>query len=213
VARKRAEAEAVALDIHMDTVTAHIDTHPSLIDIDLNFRPREEWTTTTHSLSSNSSSTFGSTTGIAYPNIEVVAFPKAGKSQLYSILTNRPDSIAFNLKNKEFCSNALPKPKQDYPQALYDWHKQVYNSNNKRIDQATSSWELWSSLQPQKKEIVSVNGCISTVVAVLRHSYLQLTGDQQKFVVLYRGPADWMWSVWNFWTYGDFRRKTRVTMK
>lgn len=201
LARKR-----VASDI--DTDTAHIDTHPSLIDIDPKFRPREEWTTTTtttttHSHTSNSSSTFGSTTGIAYPNIEIVAFPKAGTSQLYNILTNRPDSTAFNPKNKEFCTNALPKPKQDHPQALYDWHKQVYDNNIKRIDQATSSRELSSSLQQQKKEIVSVNGCISMEDAVLRHSYLQLTGDQQRFIVLYRDPADWMWAVWNFWTHED----------
>jgi hypothetical protein len=82
LARKRAEAVASHI-----ADTAHIDTHPSLIDIDSKFRPREEWTTTTHSFSSNSSSTFGSTTGIAYPNIEIVAFPKAGTSQLYNILT------------------------------------------------------------------------------------------------------------------------------
>lgn len=88
----------------------------------------------------------------------------------------------------------MPKPKQDHPQALYDWHKQVYNNNNnKRISQATSSRESSSSLQLHIKEIVSVNGCIDIDDAVLRHSYLQLTGDQQRFTVLYRDPADWMW--------------------
>jgi len=37
----------------------------------------------------------------------------------------------------------------------------------------------------------------------IHHSYLQLAGEQQRFIVLYRDPADWMWAVWNFWTHED----------
>lgn len=54
--------------------------------------------------------------------------------------------------------------------------------------------------------MLSVNGCISVEDVVLRHAYLRLKGEttgggrQQKVVVLFRDPAEWMWSAWNFWT-------------
>jgi len=37
----------------------------------------------------------------------------------------------------------------------------------------------------------------------IHHSYLQLAGEQQRFIVLYRDPVDWMLAVWNFWTQRD----------
>ena len=35
---------------------------------------------------------------------------------------------------------------------------------------------------------------------IMHHSYLQFTGEQQRFIVVYHDPVDWMLAFWNFWT-------------
>ena len=81
----------------------------------------------------------------------------------------------------------MDKPEQDHPKALYNWHKQVYDnsnyndSSNERIDQATSSRELSSSLQQQRKEMISLNGFLMLGGDdIMHHSCLQFTGEHTK---------------------------------
>ena len=136
---------------------------------------------------------------IAYPNIEIAGFPKAGTSQLYNILTNRPDTVAFHPSNKEFCSGTMSGTDEDLQQRLYKWAKKTYRDNLPRINNTATS-SLPTTMENQKPLQV-VNGCISIEDVIIRHNYLHLAGTgTQKIVVLFRDPAEWMWATWNFWT-------------
>ena len=161
--------------------------HPKLVGMDPKFHALEHWTTRTNNNNNNNTTTIG----IAYPNIEIVGWPKSGTSQLYRILTTRPDTRKFHPTNKEFCSSS---DQQD----LFQWHKQVYKNNNKRYNSGNGSSRSSSSSSK------SINGCIGMDNVLLRHSYLRLTGEQQKIILLFRDPADWMWATFNFWTDKHF---------
>lgn len=167
-------------------------------DMDDRYIPKDKWITTNGNNSGTTSTT--TTTGVAYPNIEIVGFPKAGTSQLYSILTNRPDTVRFNIPNKEFCSGTLKSSttNEEIQKYLFDWHGKVFEDNKDRMIKTT----------PQQ-QLLSVNGCIWVEDAVLRHLYLNTADNNhksrssnknRKVVVLFRDPADWMWASWNFWT-------------
>lgn len=169
-----------------------------LLDIDTmkhTYKPKDEWRNI--NINNNQNNVTIHTTGVAYPNIEIVGLPKSGTSQLYSILTNRPDTIKFHPTNKEYCSSIYSKNKsmEEVQQGYYDWHEDIYTRNQKRF-----------SIEGQKNNATppfqSVNGCIWVQDAILRHTYLKSKGTastrkqqqhQQKYIVLLRDPADWMW--------------------
>jgi len=146
-------------------------------DIDSKFAPRDEWLDNTDNFHN------------VFPDIDIVGFPKAGTSHLYKILSNRVDTKPFHPTNKEFCSHASQgKSKQEIEEKLFHWHQKIYETNNSNIQVNKTN----------NAKLVTINGCISIDDAIIRHQYLKPTN--QKFIVLFRDPADWMWATWNFWT-------------
>ena len=103
-------------------------THPNLVGMDGRFDAKDEWNN-------------DNDTGVAYPNIEIVGFPKAGTSHLYSILLDRPDTVEFHPSNKEFCSGTMHQGKSNetIQQALFEWHENVYRENLGRIQTYAAS--------------------------------------------------------------------------
>jgi len=151
-------------------------------DFDSKFAPRDEWFDNTQ----NSNTVF--------PNIDIVGFPKSGTSQLYNILSNRIDAKRFHPTNKEYCSHASQgKSNQEIKEKLFYWHKQLYDETNKSNNQVNNNNNAL-----EEKKLVTINGCIDIDDAIIRHQYLKPTN--QKFIVLFRDPAEWMWAAWNFWT-------------
>ena len=158
VARKRASARSPYVKPPPQLPNA---THPKLANMDQRFAPKEAWA------------------NVTFPDIEIAGLPKAGTSQLYKILSNRPDAQPFHSTNKENCfETAIPKGFEDKSkeEQLYVWHERVYQ----RLTDG--------GLDPSIK---TVNGCIGSHDVVLRYQYMKPTNA--KVIVLFRDPADWLW--------------------
>ena len=189
-ARERAASSAAGGGGRMekDDAAAMPQNHPAYRD----FLPPAEWTNTNAAAAA---------TGLAYANIEIAGLPKAGTSHLYSVLTNRPDTFPLNPKlKKEFCPKTAKTPEQ-----FHRWHDKLYRQNLARNDTGADIPAANGAAGGGTKKL-SVNGCIRAVDHTRRHGYLwgqqnqQQQQHPQKYVVLFRDPADWMWAVWNFWT-------------
>jgi len=162
---------------------------------DPEFAPKDEW---------KNIGKGATATGMAYPNIEITGLPKAGTSHLYSILTHRPDTVGFHKAIKEFCSH------KNTSKEFYDWHDANFREN---VEKRTTKFKIKNSTAVPYP-VMTVNGCISLGDNLLRYDYLwssSSSGEEeeegrrrrrpgkQKYLVLFRDPADWMWASWNFW--------------
>ena len=153
----------------------HNATHPALANMDQRFAPHKRWEK------------------MAYPAIEIAGLPKAGTSQLYKILSQRPDIRGFQ-RSKETCfENAIPKGYEtsSKEEQLYVWHENVYNKRTK------------SGVHASMK---TVNGCIKSSDVILRYQYIKPINP--RIIVLLRDPADWLWAAWNFWIVPELDENT-----
>ena len=118
-ARSRAAEPSEYGSFRRSNVPMESTTHPNLVGMDGRFDAKDEWNNDNINDGNNG-------TGVAYPNIEIVGFPKAGTSHLYSILLDRPDTVEFHPSNKEFCSGTMHQGKSNetIQQALFEWTRE-----------------------------------------------------------------------------------------
>ena len=125
-----------------------LNTHRSPADIDSQFSPRGEWLDYTDE------------SHYVFPDIDIVGLPKAGSSQLYSILSNRVDAKRFCPLNKECCSRASQgNSSQEIQKNLFDWHQQLYETKSSRVNKPNDT--------SKTTKLVTINGCIDMNDAIL----------------------------------------------
>jgi hypothetical protein len=124
--------------------------------------------------------------GMSFPDINVVGFCKTGTSQLYHVFGTHQDVIYTS--HKEMCTNAwentFAKTKDVKVGPLdnvFHWHDYFYKERQS---------------QPGKK---TINGCMSMTDLQRRYHYNPpVPVTRSKFFLIFRDPAEWMWSVFNF---------------
>jgi hypothetical protein len=136
-----------------------------------------------------------------FPDIHIFFSPKAGTSQLYKILTSHPDCEPFNKRTKEYCMDQQQLLDYDTPNdqlfaTLHQFHKQTMNQTSKARRKTT------------------INGCLNyneiffytLYVKDLFHSTEKLRSiwDKKRFIMIFRDPADILYSYFNFWVIDGF---------
>ena len=122
----------------------------------------------------------------SYPDINIIGFPKAGTSQLFRIFAGHPRIEATNPNLKEFCVHSVTRESNESGIHLYEYRKQVQSRR-----------KLFNSFT------LLLNGCIGGGEEVLMN-YKYIPSQEEKFILVFRDPADWLWSIWNFWTDAAF---------
>ena len=128
----------------------------------------------------------------SYPDINIVGYPKAGTSHLYRILLGHSRTEGANEK-KEFCV-----------------HDFVKNSETIDCDDSSSSengnqstLHAYRTVLHRKRAALNgtqltVNGCLLGSEEVrLNYRYIPARGE--KFIIMLRDPADWVWAMFNYW--------------
>jgi len=118
----------------------------------------------------------------SFPDINIAGYPKTGTSQLYRILAGHSRIASANVV-KEFCYRGPEDNVQNNLLArLYEYRKQLYLHR----------------LELNDTSKLTVNGCLlGSINAEVNYVYIPQRGE--KFIVMYRDPADWLWAAWNFW--------------
>lgn len=132
-----------------------------------------------------------STWNNTFPDITIAGYPKTGTSHMYQLLAGHA-RIRTAHHIKEFCYYGGNEVKRNTFIKLYDYRKQLYL---RRLELLMNE----SQTATTKETTLTVNGCIygSSFVEV-NYRYIPPRGE--KFILLYRDPADWLWAAWNFYT-------------
>jgi hypothetical protein len=161
--------------------------HPVTVPLDPRFQPRTGWDTNR-----------------AFPDISICGLPKAGSSQLHTILKHHADAVQYGTI-KEQCTS-----RGTYRGIFEDWdeepivenqltatdrqlqvQQQLYLYYEKLFSGAISS----GVLDPTRRK--TINGCYW--INDIEISYHYLRPQRKKAIFLFRDPADWLWSAFNFW--------------
>ena len=170
--------------------------HPALVPLAPRFAPRQEWYV-----------------DMAIPDIAVVGLAKAGTTQMWRLLTSHPNATSFGEDDqgevvKEYC---LPYEWGETFGFEGGWEKEPIDvhRNQPTPQQLRAQHALWTFFatnffhgkrQP-KTGLLTVNACYHNWdVEITRHYLLPFASNRnQKYIVLFRDPADLIWSAFNFW--------------
>jgi hypothetical protein len=163
------------------------DAHPSLVPLDPNYVPSQEWDTDR-----------------AFPDISIAGLPKAGSTQLHTILKNHAEAVQYSEDKEECTSNS------GYSANFEDWDDEPIDEDRPRASgpQLIVQRELYkyydrlfsgerSTGDLDRTERQTVNACYWINDIEISYHYLRPQG--KKAIFLFRDPADWLWSAFNFW--------------
>jgi hypothetical protein len=172
--------------------------HPVTVPLDPIFQPKQE-----------------GDTNRAFPDISICWLPKAGSPQLHTILKNHADAVQYG-KGKEQCTS-----RGTYRSIFEDWDDEPIDENRTTATdrqlqvqyqlylyyERLLSGEISPSgvlvLDPSKRK--TVNACYWINDIEISYQYLRPQG--KKSIFLFRDPADWLWSAFNFWRMTDIDPK------
>jgi hypothetical protein len=156
------------------------DQHPSLVPLDPKYTPSQEWDTDR-----------------AFPDISIAGLPKAGSTQMHTILKNHADAVQYGKSKEECASNG------DYRYDFEDWDDVPILENRTKVSDAQLLVQrelfkyykkLFSKkrpsgiLDPSKRK--TVNACYWINDIEISYHYLQ-PSKGKKAIFLFRDPADW----------------------
>jgi hypothetical protein len=163
------------------------DRHPALVPLDPKYLPKKEW--------------WDSNRG--FPDISIAGLPKAGSTQLHTILKKHADAVQYG-KGKEECVSS------NYRYEFEGWDDEALFKNRtkgskeqllvqrelfKYYEKLFSKKRKSGILDPSNRK--TVNACYWINDIEISHHYLRPQG--KKAIFLFRDPADWLWSAFNFW--------------
>jgi hypothetical protein len=189
VATHRSEALQRAIDGPAEYLDIKIfpDLHPAMVPLDPQYLPSRKWDADR-----------------AFPDINIAGLPKAGSTQLHTILKNHAEAVQYG-KDKEECTS-----NSGYRSNFEDWDDEPIVENRARASgpQLIVQRELYKYydrvfegkrpsgiLDPSKRK--TVNACYWINDIEISYHYLRPQG--KKSIFLFRDPADWLWSAFNFW--------------
>lgn len=174
-----------------DNIRVFRKNHPALVPLDPRYTPSLDWDV-----------------DVAIPDIAIVGLAKAGTTQLFRVLTSHPNATNFVEGHKEFC----------LPYELYETFENAWDDqpvDTKRLNPTVRQSDAQKMLyefhesnffsEPeqmvQPKTQLTVNGCYHNWdTEITRHYLLPFAKKRdQKYIVLFRDPADLLWSAFNFW--------------
>jgi hypothetical protein len=155
------------------------DAHPSLVPLDPKYLPSREWDTNR-----------------AFPDISIAGLPKAGSTQLHTILKNHAEAVQYSEDKEECTSNS------GYSANFEGWDDEPIVENPVRASgsQLIVQRELYkyydrlfagerSTGELDLSERQTVNACYWINDIEISYHYLQPQG--KKAIFLFRDPADW----------------------
>jgi hypothetical protein len=165
------------------------DRHPVMVPMDPRYQPRSEWDTDR-----------------AFPDISIAGLPKAGSTQLHRVLSSHAEAVQFGETKEECTSNS------EYSTVFEGWDDEPILDSRAR---ATATGErllvqrelfkyyatVFSGerpsgvLDPSKRK--TVNACYW--INDIEISWHYLRPQDKQAIFLFRDPADWLWSAFNFW--------------
>jgi hypothetical protein len=163
------------------------DQHPSLVPLDPKYLPLQEWDTDR-----------------AFPDISIAGLPKAGSTQMHTILRNHAEAVQYG-KSKEECASS-----GDYRYDFEGWDDVPILENRTKASDSQllvqrELFKYYKKLFSKKRSSgildlskrKTVNACYWINDIEISYHYLQPQG--KKAIFLFRDPADWLWSAFNFW--------------
>lgn len=168
-----------------------IDSHPALtLGVYPEYQANPEWLTD-HS----------------YPDLNVIGLAKTGTSQLYKILKEHAETVAFHPK-KEYCMYGANKivwedagevaalvtteTVRQVQENLFTWRTTLARQAVER----TAAYTTTAKQQHQNSPPQTVNGCLNLHDLWLDLHYAPSTTS--KYLILLRDPADWLYASFNF---------------
>jgi hypothetical protein len=127
--------------------------------------------------------------------------PKAGTTQLHKILSTHHGARQFGYR-KEECMSAGP-----YRRIFEGWDDEPIDRTTLSREQRMVQRQLYNyynkffSGDIDKSNKLTVNACYWINDVEISWHYLRPQG--KKSVFLFRDPADWLWSAFNFWRMED----------
>jgi hypothetical protein len=197
-AEQKAAHHSQALERAIDGPTEYSDIklfphrHPVFAPLDPRNQPRPEWDKDR-----------------AFPDISIAGLPKAGSTQMHTMLRNHPEAVVFG-NQKEECMSRGP-----YRSLFEDWDNEpnLENQTTASVRQLQVQVQLYlyydkifsgerpsGVLDPSKRK--TVNACYWIHDIEISWHYLQRP-QGKKSIFLFRDPADWLWSAFNFWKTKD----------
>jgi hypothetical protein len=183
--------------------------HPALTPIARRYQPKSTWAETT------------------IADFNIVGLPKAGTSQLYQLLAKHQQVEALGLP-KEWCmSSKSAEPdlfrnwegevnrtmsmlslitsrglsttprQQKLQEHMYNFHQQVHVHRMQQRYQYKQQQKKMNGLT-SVPPLLTVNGCIWDFDIELSYWYVR-PSPSKRYILLFRDPADWLWSAWNYW--------------
>lgn len=183
--------------IEYDHIRIFRENHPVLVPLDPQFKPRPEWNV-----------------DVAIPDIAIVGLAKAGTTQLWNLLTSHPNATHYGESDEEVVKErCLPYEWGEEFGFDEGWEREVVNVNQDRPTEKQwyaqrSLWSFYEQVffdgehqRSKTKGLLTVNGCYHIWdVEITRHYLLPFAKKKnQKYIVLFRDPADLLWSAFNFW--------------
>lgn len=155
------------------------DQHPDLVPMAESLRPRPSFQE-------------------AFADLNIVGLPKTGTTQLYEILGSHPNVRRLNPNRKENCA-VYPRTRRDVVldgQNDLDKEKRKLQVNLHSFVQSLAAARSGHSSSPGAAPAITLNGCVNFASVAFTWYYLRPTN--RKFILMFRDPADWLWSSWNF---------------
>ena len=208
--RKAAVHRALLGPTEYDNIQVYpINHHPAFNPMNKSYTPPSNWDV-----------------DIAIPDIAIVGLAKAGTTQLFRVLTSHPNATNFVKGRKEFCLNYddlyelfeddwnddnddtdfeaaaaaanVPSKRQLEAQKALFWHHKInfFVANKKPSQDKTN-------------QLLTVNACYHIWDTEMTRHYLlpyakKKKISDQKYIVLFRDPADLLWSAFNYWRIPGF---------
>lgn len=143
----------------------------------------------------------------AVADVNIAGLPKAGTSVLFQILSSHENATALVKGYKEFClskgrhRDMFTQQQWDAadissPPELTPQHLQAQRDLHAHIARNMRSFQR-SAFSGKR----TINSCWHVEELELLEKYLQ-PPHEKKTIFLFRDPADWLWSSYNYWVEG-----------
>ena len=164
----------------------HSEGYPALIPMDPRYAPDPAWRNT------------------SFPDIWIGGLGKAGTTHLYQLLAGHDDVVAFHEGVKEFCSTKSYGTSFRLDQTWDTMPISDDLSDGKiAIQRHLAEYHREHHEKHRNETRLTINGCLNAVDHDVHYRYVQ-PDKPIKFIVSLRDPADYLWSVYNYFYLEGF---------
>jgi hypothetical protein len=151
------------------------------------------------------------------PDLHIVGWYKAGTTFLYRLLESHPNVTAFG-EEKESCqpyARTIPKIEWNSQKVEMltavdreEWRKGVQKAMY-QTHKAFHEQQVNTSNPDSQAHARTVNACMKGKNSFLNNFYLRPSLAEKRGFFVFRDPADWLWAVYNYWSFRAFDPRAR----